>query len=40
MRAGLFVLIYLMGNHNEQQDHVLRYSAFAAVWIAQVSAAW
>jgi hypothetical protein len=33
---ALLLCIYLMGNRLENQDHLLRYSAFALVWIAQL----
>lgn len=33
---ALFLCIYLMGNRSENQDHFLRYSAFALVWMAQL----
>ncbi len=33
---GLFLCIFLMGNRNENIDHLLRYAAFASVWVAQL----
>lgn len=33
---GLNVLIFLMRNEDEALDHILRYSGFAAIWIAQI----
>ena len=35
-RSALFLIIYLMANQNESRDHLLRYSAFALIWICQV----
>jgi hypothetical protein len=33
---GVNVLVYLMCNTSEAQDHVLRYTAFFSLWIAQL----
>jgi hypothetical protein len=33
---GLHLFVYLMGNRSEERDHLLRYLAFASVWVAQI----
>ncbi len=37
---GANVLVYLMCNGSDQKDHVLRYSFFALLWIAQIKDAY